>query len=522
MSLDCLPIDTLNIIIDQTYQLNGTCSVTALCQTNKLFNYLINERLYQNIVIYDDDNQTITNQPHNQPQTFIHISKLNSFIECLTIGNFLHIRSFHIHCKSNFNKFNYDALYSKFNKFWSVVNHPIEFINFDVDNLRQKESLNQYLTQKNFTKIIQENDELQLADDDDSNSILRNLTNLTILKPGDKVHRNVSNLNIFLDGKYGEYVLNGNFENLKILQLNTTLSTESFMKSNITCPELERFAVTYSHFKNPSLKFNNITSKINFNKVQQLELRLNCHYSDCNCISEFYHDLACNVGEFNELQKLSIINHNSKNPFKYSNLVKYQLASIISQFHKLKYLYLSLNEYANNAIDINLATFSQLFRHSNLESLVIHDFFNYWLPSINSHQALSHRLLNNCKCAECVQSRKLFMSMADYDAENHYIHNFDHYQIPQDLNTQMEDQVILSKKSNSKFLSFIVNQLKMKQFKQSVVYSMNLNYFRKDNDLLPMFQKLFAHNCLSSLTNELKCANDNFRVINFGGVEMKC
>lgn len=112
LSLTDLPIDILRLILDLSENSH------SLSQTSKLFNYLVNERLYKNIVIFDNDNEAIVKQRLLQRQTFIHIDKLDSFMNSLSIRNFRHIRTFHIHCKSNFNLFNYDLIYAKFNTYW--------------------------------------------------------------------------------------------------------------------------------------------------------------------------------------------------------------------------------------------------------------------------------------------------------------------------------------------------------------------------------------------------------------------
>lgn len=509
LSLTDLPIDILRLILDLSENSH------SLSQTSKLFNYLVNERLYKNIVIFDNDNEAIVKQRLLQRQTFIHIDKLDSFMNSLSIRNFRHIRTFHIHCKSNFNLFNYDLIYAKFNTYWKYLDHPIEFINFDIENIRQRQSINQYLTNKNFARIMQENDEIDIDTQDDDNCILNNLQNLTIFNEHDVIHRRVENLNLFFENKFSK-TINTELENLRVLQLNTTTSTKFFIESSIKCDNLQKLGITYSHsFRENKLKLSQL-SNINFNKLHDLELRLNCYHPDCDCISDFYQELS-QINDFNELRRLSIINRNSKCLSKYDNIINNQLTKVLQKFSKLNYLYINLNEFSNNSTLLNLRRFFNAFKDSRLECLEIYDFFNYWFPSM----ALYDNLLNDCKCHECCKSRKIFNAMAEYDAANNYVHNFKDFSTDDDVDSNTETTTVwLNKNCNAKLLSYIINQLQTKQFNQPIIYSMNVKYFRKQENLFNRFQELFKHSCLNYLTEEIKRINPNFKSINFGGVEM--
>ena len=518
LSLTELPIDILRLILDQSE------NNLALSQTNKLLNYLVNGKLYKNIIIFDNDNKSIMDQHLLEGRTFIHIHKLELFMNSLSIRNFRHIRTFHIHCKSNFNLFNYESIYAKFNAYWKYLDHPIEFINFDIENIRQKQTINQYLTNKNFASIIQENDEIDIDTQDDDNCILNNLQNLTIFNEHDMIHRRVENLNLFFENKFNR-TINIELENLRVLQLNTTTSTKFFINSNIKCENLQKLGITYSHsFRENKLQLSQL-SNINFNKLHDLELRLNCYHPDCDCISDIYQELS-QINDFNELRRLSIINRNSKCLAKYDNIINNQLSSVLQKFSKLNYLYINLNEFSNNSTLLNLRRFFNAFKDSKLECLEIYDFFNYWFPSM----ALYDNLVNDCKCKECCKSRKIFNAMAEYDAANNYVHSFDDFSFNADENDDDDDAIAdtnsdnatvwLNKNCNAKLLSYIINQLQTKQFNQPIIYSMNVKYYRKQDDLFEKFQELFKHSCLNFLTQELKNVNTNFKAINFGGIEM--
>ncbi|KAK6874025.1 hypothetical protein K6H10_004670 [Candida tropicalis] len=446
LSLTDLPIDILRLILDSSENSH------SLSQTSKLFNYLVNERLYKNIVIFDNDNEAIVKQRSLQRQTFIHIDKLDSFMNSLSIRNFRHIRTFHIHCKSNFNSFNYDLIYAKFNTYWKYLDHPIE---------------------------------------------------------------RVENLNLFFENKFSK-TINTELENLRVLQLNTTTSTKFFIESSIKCDNLQKLGITYSHsFRENKLKLSQL-SNINFNKLHDLELRLNCYHPDCDCISDFYQELS-QINDFNELRRLSIINRNSKCSSKYDNIINNQLTKVLQKFSKLNYLYINLNEFSNNSTSLNLRRFFNAFKDSRLECLEIYDFFNYWFPSMASYD----NLLNDCKCHECCKSRKIFNAMAEYDAANNYVHNFKDFSTDDDVDSNTETTTVwLNKNCNAKLLSYIINQLQTKQFNQPIIYSMNVKYFRKQENLFNRFQELFKHSCLNYLTEEIKRINPNFKSINFGGVEM--
>lgn len=538
-SLTDLPIDLLQRIIEETNRLDNHknpsySSLFSLSQTCRFFNRLINQVLYQHITIYDNDNKSIIQTTN---QTYIHIDHLSKFIEGLSMSNFQYIKSIHIHCKSNFSSFNYDSLYTKLNQYWSYLNHPIEFINFDVENIRQKQSLDQFLSNNNCTNIMEENDEVGgVCDIHSSVSKLCNLSNLSILKVQElnqiPCHNpNLKNLNLFIEGNFmDEYIKDRvlNLEQLEILQLNTTLSTKVFVNSNINCPNLEKLSICYCHsLRGSPLTFSQFAA-IDFGKLIELELKLNCFHRDCDCINQFYNDLtkAQHANEFNNLQKLSIINYKSKNSSnnlcQYNYVINCQLESIFRKFPKLDYLYFNLNEFTkNDQFKINWAKFAESLQIlKNLKTLIIYDFFNYWLPSMKSNQATSEILLNNCKCVECNQRRSAFNSMAEYDAANNYVHNFKNYTEPE-LSAESGNEyqpILLNKKCNAKLLWFIFSQLQLQQFKQLPIYSMNLSYFREDKELFSQFQELFKHNCLNNLCNDIKIGNNNTKTINLGGI----
>ncbi|EGW31019.1 uncharacterized protein SPAPADRAFT_62914 [Spathaspora passalidarum NRRL Y-27907] len=533
-----LPLDILSLVVNQIHHSSSTeeyqHALTSLSQTCHYFNRIVNPVLYKNIVIYDNENAAITNSGSTTTTTFIHISHLPKFINSLSISNFKLISSIHIHCHSNFATFDYYQLYNKLNYFWSKTNHAIEFINFDVDNIRRFQCLNHFISHNNGANIVEENDEWWHGDSyPKSHHKLNNLKNWSILSIQElyniPVNPNLTNLDFFIEGVKESCVANPtnlmhNLRFIKTLHLNTTPSTKIFTGlSNVHCDNLENLSVCYSHtFNQPKLTLSLLTDKVNFNNLHQLELKLNCFHPDCDCINQFYHDLALLPDEFTNLTKLSIINYKSKNSAnnlcQYNYLVSKQLSPLFKKFSKIKSLYFNINEFLKiDQLKIDWNKFiSAISTLTSLDSLTIVDFFNWWMPSIalpNRSVLSPEILLNSCGCSQCNQARYKFTKMAEYDAENNYTHKFSSFNHEE---VRVDKYKVILNKSNSKFLTFIYQQFKS-QFNQPLIYSLHANNFRENKELWKEFQLLFKHNCLNRLSGEIKHGEDYLKV-NLGGI----
>ncbi|RLV89432.1 hypothetical protein JA1_005177 [Spathaspora sp. JA1] len=537
-----LPLDILESIINQV---NISCSnsqyqtsLVSLTQTCRFFHQIITPVLYNKIVIYDNENASLLANS-NSIKTFIHINQLGRFINSLTIQNFQFISSIHINCHSNFASFDYFQLYSKLNAFWNITNHPIEFINFDVDNIRRCQCLNHYITVNNSTNIVEENDEwwnpAGLIQDSHHHK-LNNLANWTILSRSElfniPMNPNLTTLDIFIEGKDSSFSSNipnnliHNFAFITNLHLNTTTSTKIFanLPDSVNCKNLQNLSLCYSHtFNQPKLSLGLLANKINFNNLNQLELKLNCFHQDCSCISQFYQDLIQYSDEFTQLTKLSIINYKSKNSSnnlnQYNYLISHQLSNLFKKFSNINTLYFNINEFLKlDQLKIDWTKFaSSISKLPHLKSLVIVDFFNWWMPSFvlpDRSILTAENLLNSCQCEQCNHFRYKFTKMAEYDSENNYTHNFTNFKYKQSNIGQVK--VHLNNKPNLKFLTFIYQQFKG-QFNQSLIYSLHGNNFRQDKDLWNDYQELFKHNCLNELNYQIK--QDNFDLkVNLGGV----
>ncbi|CAL1206580.1 unnamed protein product [Candida parapsilosis] len=182
MNLNTMYTDLLESIVNKQLRdiSSSPCeyqsALASVAKTSRLFNQLANARLYREIVVFDDDNESIV---ENDDRTYIHISQFNKFVDSLTIHNFIKIRSIQLHCKSNFSKYDYSALYEKFGAFWSFTKHNIEFINFDIDNIRRNQTILQFLAKDSY-EIIEENDEVESRGGSKQSKIW-NLTNWSIL-----------------------------------------------------------------------------------------------------------------------------------------------------------------------------------------------------------------------------------------------------------------------------------------------------------------------------------------------------
>ncbi|KAI3406797.2 hypothetical protein KGF56_000402 [Candida oxycetoniae] len=557
LSLQGLPLELLqNIFNHQLEQIssdpiNHQSSLIALASTSRLLNSIVNIKLYSDITIYDDDNYSIVEKGQNR--TFIHIKKLAKFVEYLTIGNFHKINSIHIHCKSNFNKFEYIGLYSKLSYFWSKYHHCIEFINFDIDNIRKNQTLLQYLS-TNCYQVVEENDEVEAAyqlqesfgfEFDKVVNRVVNLSNWSILNVEELstlplTNPNLKTLDFFIEAGFVNETLPGNLlqqqlvlSNLQSLNLNTTLSTQYFLMLNLKMPNLSKLSISYSHtFNRPAINFDDY-HMINFDKLTDLELKFNCLHSDCTCINGFYHALSTHCippsssssssssqHNYTKLKNLSIINYNSKNQVsnlqQYTFLMSNQLDSLFLKFPNIRYLYLNVNEFIkNDQCKINWLKFTKSIQLlENLRSLTIADFFKWWIPTI---QSTRNSLVNTCSCFKCHSIKQTFQQMASYDEKNNYTHNFTNF-VPEDI--EYGPSIDLVKKCNSKFLSYLFTRYQS-QFYQSIIYSMSTFYYRKqcsgNNDVFTQFQELLRHNQLNLFASKLKGKNNKL-IVNLGGV----
>lgn len=529
MNLNTMYTDLLESIINRQLRdiLPTPCeyqsTLAAVAKTSKLFNELANTRLYREIVVYDDDNQSVV---ENDNCTYIHISQFDKFVESLTMQNFLRIKSIELHCKSNFSKYDYSALYEKLGNFWSHTQHNIEFINFDIDNIRRNQTILQFLSKDSY-EIMEENDEVE-ASIGPKQSKVWNLTNWSILGAQELNtlplwSPNLKTLDFFIETIIGDVQFptqRVKIPNLEQLNLNTTLSTQCFLSLNPEVPNLQKVSISYSHsFNKPAINFNDY-QMINFEKLTDLELKFNCLHSDCSCINEFYHELSQNSHHFTKLRNLSIVNHNSKNHLhnldQYAFLLSNQLCNLFNKFTSIEYIYIRVNEFVkNDRSKIDWNNFNKSIQMlPRLRKLIMADFFNWWAPSI---QLTRNMIVNTCNCQECHNVKSLFQQMAAYDEDDHYTHNFDKFTA--DSTQVMPNHIDLVKKGNSKFMSHLINHYKS-QFHEQIIYSMSASYFREDGShSLAPFKTLFTHGQLNQLATSLKVGNPCLKV-NFGGIVM--
>ncbi|CAK9435685.1 uncharacterized protein LODBEIA_P04120 [Lodderomyces beijingensis] len=539
-SLERAPLELLQYIIYKHLKRSSSdpfeyqSTLARIAPASALMRHISTEILYRDITIYNDDNNSILEQQGDR--TFIHISHLTQFVHCLTLDNFLKIRSIHIHCRSNFNKFEYSELYNKLLHFWTRRQHCIELINFDIDNMRKNQTILQQLA-KHSCEVVEENDEVDLQSSYGSKgkNKLANLSNWSILNAQELSNLpltspSLKTLDIFVEAVFGDEFLphqHLQLQNLQQLNLNTTLSTQCFLQLNLCMPSLKKVSISYSHsFNKPAIDFKDYQRMIDFNQLTDLELKFNCLHDDCTCINQFYHNLAHQANDdmtpnFSKLKKLTIINHNSKNQVsnlqQYVYLISNQFPALFNKFPNLEYLYLNVNEFIkNDQCKINWDNFVQSIKLlPNLRDLTIVDFFKWWIPTIQLTRA---SLINTCGCDQCQSIRQEFQKMALHDEKNHFTHNFTDF-VSESNHEPAPSHLDMARKCNSKFLSYLFTA-HQSQFHQSIIYSMSTFYFRKvfgDGHLLTQFQELLRHNQLNKLAQKLK-DNNNRLVINFGGV----
>ena len=154
--LNLLPTNVLERIIGELGQsdkvrLGATCSEIL---------HLVNCQLYYKILIisrYESPGARL----YSNCST-LDVERLSQFVQGLTTHNFNYIDKILIHAQSNLIEYDYAARYEKILRLWDRLNHKIYFSNYDIQNLRRRESLTTYALQKSTTYV--ENEEEQFCE----------------------------------------------------------------------------------------------------------------------------------------------------------------------------------------------------------------------------------------------------------------------------------------------------------------------------------------------------------------------
>lgn len=545
-----LPTNVLERVIGELSQsdkvrLGATCSEML---------HLVNCQLYYKILIisrYESPDKGCVRLYSNC--STLDVERLPQFVQGLTTHNFNYIDKILIHAQSNLVEYDYAPLYEKILWLWDRLNHKIYFSNYDIQNLRRRESLTTYALQKSTTYV--ENEEEQCCEHRLSQQVpkVNKLKSWVALGVQELMelpfNPHLVSLNVFIERRMLSPPSSGdtrslfrNLLQLRSLYLSLPTSTYAFFRLLERGPRLEnlhQLSISNSHtLKNSTiLTFGGLNRIFNLNGLQALELKVNCVHEFCGsqCIPAIFADWAAYnriTGETPCLKKLAVINFKScntkKNIQEFGNLVTTSLFS--PNFENLEELYLNIEDYQNLTLSETSTRFdfskfaAGLNHHNNLKKLIIPDFFNAWISAIPSILKLDcnffDALVNQCHCSQCHQTRCMFLAMAQSDARNHYTHDFLALAYNYDGD---EVYVDTTKDENLKFLNYLVLILQRQfVYLHQNLFSINSilqasdEPFVVDESLVP-FNRLFHHSCLDKLMGLVQKYSD-VKSVNLGGI----
>lgn len=568
--LSNLPVEILSDIFSQVSQ-NDLVSISCV---NRKFHRLVLPRLYSTIVIVNDEavgyfNGSRPEANKKSPSTrhfsstVMKVSSLNKFASTLTVDNFKQIIKIVIQAQSTLIAYDYFPLYQKLYNLWDLVpNHPILFLNYDINNLRNFQSFNQYIY--NSSSHFIEDACVNLP----QNLKINNLKSWTVFNFDELFqlphNNNLINLNVFIENNSWSNMTHSpslsimnNLSNLEGLYLNTPIATSKVLSylnnCKVTNPDfqlknLRRLSITSSHsYKDNSLlTFELLNNIIDLQRLKKLEFKINCIHHDCHCIIDLFHQLDFN---YSNLEHFILINYKSNNLKQ--NLNQFNMLLQSPHFFKMltpiKSLYLNVNDFIKlDTSDSSKNKFSIAKLLNNLTSLpelkdvTIPDFFNNWLfnlpmafPSLpepldgnEDSQRYFDLLLNRCSCLSCHRTRTRYNRLANFDSQNNYKHEFK----KSSANLSSHSLVSLSTSrveftnTNINFLNYLISNLK-KQFiyvnENLMTINSVINSSKKPfivNEDLIEFNNLFLHNALKPTIDQIKAKNPHLSLVNFGGI----
>ncbi|ODV76687.1 uncharacterized protein CANTADRAFT_57953 [Suhomyces tanzawaensis NRRL Y-17324] len=545
-----LPEEVLQIILDNLDQRH----LANLAQVSRFLRKKACERLYKKIIVINDDIEG--NFLDQCRSSYLRVSRLNLLVDRLSPENFARMTKIIIHSQSNLISYDYFPLYERLLRLWDLVpHHSITFMNFDINNIRNSRTINQYVS--NRSTLFIEDELMNLH----NNSKVSNLRNWMVFDFRElfelPYNLNLQDLDIFIEqsmgpAAYPDHAPDAFLHNLSTLSglyLDSPTSTSQFLQyfKGSTAPimhNLEKLSLTSAHsYKdNSRLSFSDLSKVIDFRTLKKFELKINCIHNDCDCINTFFSELPCN-----NLQKFILINYKSNN-----------LKQNLNQFDRLlnnpdffravstvESLYLNVNDFikldANHSPKFSIRKLMlRISGLTRLRELVIPDFFNNWLvslPSIFEHPRTTEAgyepencfdlLLNKCSCVECNSTRARFNKLASFDSRNNYKHDFKR-SLPSSSGLadayNNTEHLIEFTTSNVNFLNYLVANLKRQfiyinenLFSINSVINSNEKPFIVNPELIP-YNKLFMHSCLNHFVGRIKYDKLDLKLINLGGI----
>ncbi|CAN3373912.1 hypothetical protein DIURU_005584 [Diutina rugosa] len=530
-SITCLPIEVVERILDHT----DRPSQLALARTSRAFRHVVNRRLYKQIML--------VNQPiQKDDYTTLALDRLQKFCDELSPYNFQFINKVIIQTQSDPSaSISYTGLYKKMLRLWDLLpRHQITVINYDLNNLRIHQSLNQYIYKYTSHYVIEDS----CLDQTHINYKINNLHNWMIFDYSElnqlPVNPNLRELHIFIErsnhqmSKQDDVPLKvlRNFANLESLYLTTPLATSQlqryfanfdFAGHGPVFSQLRQLSVCNLHsYKDHSLlTYEGMSRILPFEQLESLELKLSCTHHDCDCILQFFIDMPY----MPNLKHFMLINTNTKS--SQSNMAQYQqLLESPEFFRKIDHcesLYLNINEL--NTLTLGVRSefkFSKLCEQfksfEQLKSVTLPDFFNHWLATVPD---FFDQTMNVCKCTECIETRGHFAKRAKMFSPRS---EAPLAPVTPDQEDTNPSNTLLTNESSVKYLNYIASQAK----KQHRYINENLSSINsiitsaekpvmKDSSL-ERYKRLFSHNYVGYLARTIKGDQPEMKVI-LGGME---
>lgn len=503
-----LPLEIIETVLDNC----DRNSHIELAKTLAGFRYLVNRKLYRKIMV--------VNQPLDKKgYLMLPLDRLDQFCQQLSGDNFCFIDRLVIHTQLDaYGMTSFEGLYKKLLKLWDQwPTHPLEVINYDLNNLRIHQSLNQFIYKHTSKFVIEDS----CVDQTHVNYKINNLQNWMVFNYAElnqlPVNPNLKALHVFIERLNHQMAkaelvppqVLANCGNLELLYLTTPLATSQFVRyfANYDGPlpftHLKQLLICnlHSYKDNSLLEYAAMSRVVPFDQIESLELKLSCTHHDCDCILQFFVDMP----PLPNLKHFMLINTNTKQSAQ--NMAQFQqlleLNEFIAKIANCELMYLNLNELNKLTLGARLEfKFSklcnQLQQLPRLKLVVLPDFFNHWLASVPQ---FFDQTVNGCKCHQCRETRVDFAARA-----KRFSPRLDSPLNEEDNNYNM----LMQNESLVKYLNYVNSQAK----KQYRYINENLNSINsiitksekpvmKDTSL-ESYKKLFEHNCLGGLALQIK------------------
>ncbi|CUM67606.1 uncharacterized protein PRCAT00005306001 [Priceomyces carsonii] len=529
MTLLLLPYEVIE-------QVMGIClqqEIVLLSYCCKELHKMANKRLYSNIMVMDS-------RVDAKDYSVLDVEQLDRFVTNLSGDNFSLMNKLVIHSQSNMVSYDYYPLYKKLMVLWESHSHEIYFVNFDIGNIRNFKSLNQFVMGNSMT-YLEDEDNFEVHSVY-SNKV-RHLKNWIVFNIDELVglpfNENLKDLDLYIEHqnfhnvteKLNHDILN-NLSNLNGLFLDSPASTTEFInvfKGKLRLHNLKKLSISASHNirDNSMLSFGSVNEVINFDKISEFELKINCIHENCNCIQQFFNDWITRSDDLIYVKRLALVNYNSEilpqNLLQFKNCLEEELISGSICAEELYLNFSDLIRLEDGCFSMD-DLWSKLSNVRGLKKLIIPDFFYTWIKSAahlfeTDNATPFDVLVNQCSCELCSKTRGSFMKNSKKP--------FFDYQTFLNFESNPQVKYVPENKENLKLLYNLAYGLKTQfRYLNQTLFSVNsfLNLDDKpviDNPKLLPFKKLLLHSCIHRLANSLKHDIPTLRLLNLGGITVE-